>query len=108
MRELEIDVLMRRPLGSGNTVPGDPYNVLGIFTGHRHDQAFPEIFAGFDAQGDSVIFDNVVFRDSGEASGHFGFSIVILDGDGGKLKIHTKNIGGDEWYWWEKDIHLGP
>jgi len=101
-RQLEINVLCR--LNINNTDPNatcNPYNVLGIFTGHNHDQAFVEIPA-YDKS-----FQNIVFRDSGAEGDHYGYSIVYLDGS--KLKIHTKNIGGKgEWYWWEKDIHLGP
>jgi hypothetical protein len=60
--------------------------------------------AGKDKYGKDVSFQNIVFRDSGIEGDHYGFSIVYLDGV--KLKINTKNIGGNEWYWWEKDINL--
>lgn len=102
-RELEVNVLCRRENSSD---PCNKYNVLGIFTGHNHDQDFPVIPAGKDTKGKDVSFQNIVFRDSGFEADHYGYSIVYLDGV--KLKINTKNVGGNEWYWWEKDINLDP
>lgn len=105
MRNLEIDVLMRRPLGSGNTVPGNPYNVIGIFTGHRHDHAYPEIFAGLDALGDSVYFDNLTMRSTSEHY-PYGYAIVHLSAD--SIRVEAKECHYNNWDTWSKPIHLGP
>ncbi|MDI6800647.1 MAG: hypothetical protein QMD01_01125 [Thermodesulfovibrionales bacterium] len=102
-RQLEVNVLCRREKSDD---PCNPYNVLGIFTGHNHDQDFPPVPGGWDAKGNKVSFQNIVFRDSGAEHGHWGYSIAYLDGV--KLKFHTRNIGGNEWYWKEYDIRLGP
>jgi len=106
MRELELDVLMRRPLGSGNTVQGNPYNVIGIFTGHNHEQVFSEVYAGMDLNGNSIKFNNLVFNDSG-ADDNYGFSIITLDGDNNVMKINTKTVSSNTWSSWEKSIHVG-
>jgi hypothetical protein len=106
-RQLEVNVLCRRDINNEDSnALCDPYNVIAIFTGHKHDQAFPWAYGGVDSQGEKVHFRNIVFRDSGAEGDHFGYSIVYLNGS--TFKIHTKNIGGNEWYWWEAAIHLGP
>jgi hypothetical protein len=108
MRNLELDVLMRRPLGSGDTVPGNPYNVLGIFTGHCHSSHHFRVFAGLDAQGDSVFFENIIVNDGGSDS-NYGYSIVELLGD--ELKLSTMTISDGpkyRWTYWSKPYHLGP
>lgn len=108
MKNLELDVLMRRPLGSGNTVPGNPYNIIAIFSGHTHDRNHIEVYAGLDADSNSVYFDNQIIDDSGEDHWHYGYSIVTLTGD--EIKIHTKFMGdgGSGWRWYTRDIHVGP
>ncbi len=108
MRSLELDVLMRRPLGSGTGVPGNPYNVIGIFTGHTHDPIYCDMYAGKDAQGNSVRFDNIVVDDAGEET-NFGYSIVQLLGD--TMKISRMRISHGpkyRWHYWSKPYHLGP
>jgi hypothetical protein len=107
MKNLELDVLMRRPLGSGNNVQGNPYNIIAIFSGHTHDRSHINVYAGLDAHGDSVYFDNQVIDDSGEQHWHYGYSIVTLTGD--EMKIHTKFMGdgGSGWRWYTRPIHVG-
>ena len=103
-RKMEINVLCGRAYYDSSG-PCNPYNVLGIFTGHNHGHDLIEVYP---VEGEAFHFDNVVFRDSGAESYHYGYSIVYLTGT--QLKIHTKNVGSPSgnWYWWSKDIDLGP
>ncbi|MCK4581546.1 MAG: hypothetical protein KAU10_09345, partial [Dehalococcoidia bacterium] len=101
-REMEINVLCGRAYYDSSG-PCNPYNVLGIFTGHNHERAWPNVYP---VEEEAFHFNNYVFRDSGAESNHYGFSIVDLTGD--KLTIRTKNVSSGEWYWYDKDIHLGP
>lgn len=105
MRNLQLDVLMRRPLGSGNTVQGNPYNVIGIFTGHTHDVEQISVFAGQDTLGNDVHFDNIVVNNAG-ADIDYGFSIVYLFSD--EMRVKTKDCHNNKWSHWTKPIHTGP
>jgi len=79
MRDMEINALCRRDNGSQTP---DPYNVIAIFSGHGHDWEATRIYAGLDANGDSVQFDNLSLRASGSCSPNgYGFSIAKLHGN---------------------------
>lgn len=106
MRSLEIDVLMRRPLGSGDSVKGKPYNILGIFTGHTHEKEHREVYAGKNLDGDDVYFDNYIVDDAGTDNDHYGFSIVTLKGT--EMEIKSKDVATNSWEIYSKPIHLGP
>ena len=100
-REAEINVLCRRNAKSETC---NPYNVLGIFSGHNHDRAWPIIDAGMNDQNEKVQFNNYVLRDSGAEQAGFGFSIVQIDGD--TLYIRTKNVSAGVWYTYHKIINV--
>lgn len=109
MKFLELDVLCRRDWNIPGGEPARPYNVLGIFTGHTHDPFHLQVFAGYDAQGEKVYFDNIVVDDAGAEKDHYGYSIVHLDGE--TMTIDTMNITtGEQYNWtrWTKSYHLGP
>jgi hypothetical protein len=106
MRNLELDVLMRRDLDGDSDGPGNPYNVLGIFTGHCHERGHIAVPAGKDSLGNDVHFDNYFMDDAG-ANSNYGFSIVDLFGD--SMVISTKRFGNPSgWIHWSKPIHIGP
>lgn len=103
MRDLELDVLCRRDWNDTTYQAAQPYNVLGIFTGHVHEEHHWRVFAGLDSQEDSVFFDNIIFNDAG-ADNSYGFAIVKLLGD--TMVISTSNIIGG-WSDWGKSYQLG-
>ncbi len=71
----------------------NPYNVLGILTGHVHSQGHSRIFAGFTEDGDKEVwFDNYQFDDS-FGDGYYGYShLYVANGD--TLYIHYKRNNG--------------
>lgn len=97
MRELELDVLCRREWDVTTYQAARPYNVIAIFTGHDHSEHHIRVFAGLDAQFDSVFFDNIVCNDGG-ASGNYGYYLVDLYGD---------SIGVDSDHIWRYWTHWG-
>jgi len=103
MRALELDILCRRDAAID---PGMPYNVLAIFTGHIHAWDHLNVYAGKNAFGEDVFFDNISFDDAGSGGDSYGYSVVSLTGE--KLIIRYRNIADPdpEHYWqtWEKDI----
>ena len=108
MRDMELDVLCRRDWNDTLPQPARPYNVLGIFTGHVHNVQHIRVFAGLNAEGDSVHFDNITVDDAG-ADTNYGYSIVELLGD--EMKISTMHISHGphyEWTYWSKPYQLGP
>lgn len=102
-RNKELNILCRR---ENTSDPANPYNVLGIFTGHNHYQDRAVIHLGQDVNGNDVSFDNIQFMSSGVLNHHqYGFSIVTLTGT--ELKIHTKNVHKDKWSTYTKPIQVG-
>lgn len=104
MREMMINVLCRR---ESSDQPCHPYNVLGIFTGHYHEQEHHKVFAGYDADSNKVYFDNIVFDDAG-AEDAFGYTHVFLD-NGDTMYTHYHKKCGDHSDWhrhWGKDITI--
>jgi hypothetical protein len=102
MRDREINIFCRR---DSTNQPARPYNILGIFTGHAHKQAYREISAGKDTLGNNVYFDNYIMNDAG-ADTDYGFSIVTLTGT--ELRIHYKDCATGDWTYSSKPIHVGP
>jgi len=80
------DLLCRKGTLYPDATYCNPYNVLGIFTGHRHQEKHITISAGQDKEGNDVTFDNYVVDDSGpvDFDHKTGYYIVNLglDGDG--------------------------
>ena len=85
---MELDILCRRDWRLPDSLqgPADPYNVIGIFSGHTHHFGQKRPDAGLDVNGDTVFFDNIVINDA-EGDGSYGYSIATLTGD--ELKLHT-------------------
>ena len=104
MRELEINLLCRR---DSSHQPCNPYNVIGIFTGHVHQQGHTKIFAGYDADSNEVYFDNFYFDDAG-ADEYFGYShILFYEGDTMMLHYHKNHWGGTiDWHYGGKKIKI--
>ena len=98
-----INILCRR---NSSDEPCDPYNILGIFTGHSHYFAHNTVDAGNDAQGNPVTFDDYIVNDAGPNSNGntSGFYIVTLDGE--TMKIDARNDWGGivPEHSYEKDI----
>ncbi|MDY6990533.1 MAG: hypothetical protein SWQ30_21020 [Thermodesulfobacteriota bacterium] len=90
-----INVLCRREDSSD---PCDPYNVIGIFTGHLHETEMHTIHAGSDTNGNAVTFHNYVVNDSGPAHhDSTGYFTVHLrpdpeDPDSGIMDIYEHKI----------------
>lgn len=92
-RDLELDVLCRR---LDKDDPCVPYNILAIITGHNHGSVVKHINAGKDLKGEDVIFSNFVLQASGaEHNGHYGFSVVNVDGE--NLQISSKDLKSGIW-----------
>jgi len=90
-RDMMLDVLCRRDIGPGNNGSCNPYNVIGIFTGHNHwPQQWIKVDAGKDANGNPVQFWDFSMMTAGfnTSDGTYGFSVVQLTGD--HMYIHTK------------------
>jgi len=106
-RDKMLNILCRRE--NKNDVC-NPYNVLGIFTGHNHHpQRWIKVYAGTDANGKAVEFENFSMLTTA-ATTHdalaYGFSVVRLTGD--KMYIHTKDKFGDAfWPVTVRDIKVG-
>jgi len=103
MRALELDILCRRDAAVD---PDMPYNVLAICTGHIHAWNHFIVYAGKDALGEDVLFDNISFEDAGSAGDPYGYSIMSLTGD--KMIIRSRNVADPDpdhcWRSWEKKI----
>lgn len=103
MRDITLNILCRR---DSTHQPCNPYNVIAIFTGHKHEQQYLKIHAGVDKTGKEVIFDNIVFDDAGGDPVH-GYSHVYLDED--TMYIHYHKHYCDccsEWFYWGKKIKV--
>ncbi len=94
------DLLCRKGTLYPDATYCNPYNVLGIFTGHRHQEKHITITAGQDKDGNDVMFDNYVVDDSGpvDFDSKTGFYIVKLglDGEG---ESATMEIGRKTHLW---------
>ncbi len=103
MRQLELDILCRR---DAVVDPGMPYNVLAICTGHDHAWKQYRVYAGKNALGEDISFDNLTFDDAGSGGDSYGYSIVSLTG--GKMIVRYKDVADPDpehcWHTWEKDI----
>ncbi|MCK5915570.1 MAG: hypothetical protein KAG92_05480, partial [Deltaproteobacteria bacterium] len=90
------DLLCRKGTLYPDATYCNPYNVLGIFTGHRHQEKHIAITAGQDKHGNDVIFDNYVVDDSGpvDFDNKTGYYVVKLgldgDGDSAAIRIDRK------------------
>jgi len=90
------DLLCRKGTLYPDATYCNPYNVLGIFTGHRHQEKHITISAGQDKDGNEVAFDNYVVDDSGpvDFDNKTGFYIVKLglngDGESAAMEIGRK------------------
>jgi cytolysin (calcineurin-like family phosphatase) len=74
-----INVLCRR---TAWTDPCNPYNVLGIFSGHDHKTGKKNVNAGADENGNDVVFANYIVNDAGPGTnGSTGYFSVHLDYD---------------------------
>jgi len=104
MRDAELNVLCRRD--STNQV-AKPYNVLAIFTGHKHNCPIIQVFAGLDSLGNRVYFDNLVMRAviPSNDDGGYGWAIVRLSADSLNIRYHEIHHPHDEY--WGKRIHVG-
>lgn len=101
MRNLEINVLCRRENSSDNA---NPYNVIGIFTGHTHKNKHEVIDAGTDKFGNEVKFDNYVIDDA-YGDGGYGFATVSLTESKMELEHHDVKKGSSSKY--SKEISMG-
>ena len=101
MRELELNILCRR---RSTIEPANPYNVLGIFSGHAHKSFHINVPVGKDADGNDVHFNNYVMDDTYGGNGDYGFSIVTLTGS--ELRIHSKEVGTNSWDYYSKPIKV--
>ncbi len=102
-RDEELNILCRR---ENTSDPANPYNVLGIFTGHVHKQGHHSISVGHNADGDAVHFDNYQMMSAGSLTDNqYGFSIVILSAT--ELKMNTKNVHKSQWTVYTKPISVG-
>ncbi len=105
MRKLELDILCRRDAAID---PGMPYNVVAICTGHDHAWKQYSVYAGKNALGEDVFFDNLTFDDAGSGGDQYGYSIVSLTG--GKIIVRYKDVADPDpehcWHTWEKAIRV--
>lgn len=99
MRTRMIDLLCRRE--NTNQI-AHPYNVLGILTGHVHDQGHARIHAGYTEDGEDVWFDNYYFDDS-FGDGYYGYSHLYVN-NGDTLFIHHKKYSGSDDKGWDKSV----
>jgi len=103
-RQLELDLLCNKDPVTGIC---HPYNVIGIFSGHLHAQKYIKVYTSeIDENGNQIVFDNFVFTDSGQESGHYGYSWIALNGE--TMTIHHKKIPGNIWYTYIKNIYIPP
>jgi len=113
-RLMEVNVLCRRDIDKKDpNAECNPYNILGIFSGHIHSpqNLDIEVYAGKDRNGNDVYFRNFSMRTSGDTRSATGFSIVHLHGQ--KITIRSKDrsihpYDGREWSTYEVDIHTPP
>ena len=99
MRTRMINLLCRRE--HENQI-AHPYNVLGILTGHHHEQGHISLFGGFTEDGDKVWISNYYFNDS-FGDGEYGYSHLYVD-NGDTLYIHQKKYKGSDDYGWDKSV----
>lgn len=112
-RQQMLNILCGRTYDN-NGAPCNPYNVLGIFTGHVHNPQKPyPVDAGKDAKGNDVSFENfsmfsAASPDTDDGYHAHGYSVVRLTGN--KMYIHTKDKYANQ-FWvppTERDISTGP
>jgi hypothetical protein len=98
-----INVLCRR---DDSTEPCNPYNVIGIFSGHVHKTDYSSIAAGNDINGDPVTFDNYLVNDAGpgdddKSTGYFEVVLTDQDIGSGHMEVYEHlvdiNIDGSDW-----------
>lgn len=102
-RNLELDILCRRYYSSdSNPKPNpnsegiaDPYNVLGIFTGHVHQQHVIPISAGKDKNGDNVTFTSYTLPAAGVEKDNRDTGYAVVTVNGTKMDIMFKFTNRD-------------
>ena len=108
----ELNIFCRRDLfDDPQTVPGDPYNIVAIFTGHTHYQDYIQVNAGKDKEGNDIIFDNVVCDDSGSGDVYGLSEVHVFENrelTGGTLSITYWKRESSRWtpHMWEKQYHF--
>lgn len=103
-RNIELDVFCRR---KNSSEPCNPYNIIGIFTGHDHKWVHIKVPAGVDAEGNKIYFNNFVMPDVGwDNNNQRGHAIVKLKED--KMIIDVKNRHTNTWNVYEYPINTGP
>jgi len=104
----ELNIFCRRSIfADPETVPGDPYNIVAIFSGHTHYQDYIKVNAGKDQNGNDIIFDNVVCDDSGAADVYGLSEVHVFENrelTGGTLSITYWERQSSRWkpHRWEK------
>ena len=128
-QRMMLNVLCRRPIDDTTWRQPDarpPYKVLGVFTGHTHEQSTCRVYAGLAVYdtlvpnlGDTMWINNVVLRATGkldaDGSGNYGFSIVELTArqlgqgyDFDPMKVHDAwTSDGSTWTWDLREPELG-
>jgi len=103
-QDLEINILRRT---DNLSQPGNPYNILGIFTGHAHLSDHVSIPAGVDSTGYPISFDNYIIPDVGvDNNSQMGHAIVDLTDN--QMTIHVKNRHSNTWSQISKYINTLP
>ncbi|MFH0992151.1 MAG: hypothetical protein V1799_19285 [bacterium] len=109
MRQLLLDILCRRyhhRVLSSSAV-ANPYNVLGIFTGHLHLIDNNKVAAGKDKNSREVYFDNYVLPEAGTDQPAHGFGVVVLDGTTMQMDVYHSLTNSKLWSF-TKLIKIGP
>jgi hypothetical protein len=92
-RNKELNILCRRDSADQ---PCNPYNVVGIFSGHTHARLDVSVDAGVDANGAPVTFNNYVVTSAG-TDDQPGYSMVYVRGSENKIAVSSKNIASEVW-----------
>ena len=102
-RDKELNILCRR---ESTDDPANPYNIIGIFTGHHHVREHTILDVGHDHYGNEVNFVNYQMMSSGSLTKkQFGFSIVTLEGN--LMRISTNNVHTNCWSIYTTPIQVG-
>jgi len=103
-RNREINILCRR---DSTDQPCNPYNVVGIFSGHDHLRLDVPIDAGVDASGAPVTFNNYVITSTGTGN-EPGYSMVYVRGSENKISVSSKNIDSGAWSTTQRALSAMP
>jgi|GEM_PF-1175068 len=89
----ELNILRRTDNMSQNA---NPYNIIGIFSGHAHLWDHVQVNAGVDINGDPIVFDNYIMpaagKDDNSQVGHVTVELTSTN-----IDIHYKNDHNGTW-----------